>query len=234
MVKKTKKPEQQSKMTTENAPKTQSINQATEPELQEAPEESEVRIFVAICRCGVNIAGVIDVDALREYALTLPHVVASEFYLAYCTDPGAALIREQMEMFHANRLVIGACTPKTHEPVFKAVLHSIGIDDSYLEFCNLREHSSFVHMQDKAAALATAKDLVRAAVARAAILELIPRKTVPVTPEALVIGGGIGGLQAALDVANHGFKVHVVEKEPTIGGKMAMLDRTFPTDDCSI
>ncbi|HMF33526.1 MAG TPA: FAD-binding protein [Candidatus Lokiarchaeia archaeon] len=89
-------------------------------------------------------------------------------------------------------------------------------------------------MGDKPAALATAKDQLRAAVARAALLEPIPRKTVPVTPEALVIGGGVGGLQAALDIANHGFKVHVVEKEPTIGGKMAMLDRTFPTDDCSI
>jgi len=182
----------------------------------------------------VNIAGVIDVEALKQYALTLPHVVASEVYLAYCTDPGAEVIREQMEKFHANRLIVGACTPKTHEPVFKAVLRSIGMDDSFLEFCNLREHSAFVHMGDKPAALATAKDQLRAAVARAALLEPIPRKTVPVTPEALVIGGGVGGLQAALDIANHGFKVHVVEKEPTIGGKMAMLDRTFPTDDCSI
>ncbi len=110
----------------------------------------------------------------------------------------------------------------------------MGMDDSFLEFANLREHDSFVHMQDKPAALAKAKDIIRAAVARAAKLEPIPRKTVPVTKEALVIGGGVGGLQASLDLAKHGFKVHLVEKEPTIGGKMAMLDRTFPTDDCSI
>ena len=135
---------------------------------------------------------------------------------------------------HANRLVVGSCTPKTHEPVFKSVLESMGIDSSYLEFANIREHSSFVHKKDKVGAQKVAEDIIRSAVARASVLEKIQIKEVDITKKALVIGGGVAGLSAGIDLAEEGFEVHLVEKKPTIGGKMAMLDRTFPTDDCSI
>ncbi|KKM85356.1 hypothetical protein LCGC14_1289840 [marine sediment metagenome] len=134
----------------------------------------------------------------------------------------------------ANRLVVGACTPKTHEPVFKSVLESMGIDPSYLEFANIREHSSFVHRQDKEGARKVAEDIIRSAVARASVLERVLVKEVDITRKTLVIGGGVSGLSAAIDLAEEGYEVHLVETSPTIGGKMAKLDRTFPTDDCSI
>ena len=129
---------------------------------------------------------------------------------------------------------MASCTPKTHEPVFKSVLESMGLDPSYLEFVNIREHSSFVHRNDIPGAKSTAEDAIRAGVARASVLEKIQIKEVDITKKALVIGGGVAGLSAGIDLAEEGFEVHLVERKPTIGGKMAMLDRTFPTDDCSI
>ncbi|MFX1502007.1 MAG: FAD-dependent oxidoreductase [Promethearchaeota archaeon] len=135
---------------------------------------------------------------------------------------------------NANRLVVGSCTPKTHEPVFKSVLESMGIDSSYLEFANIREHSSFVHKKDKVGAQKVAEDIIRSAVARASMLEKIIVKEVDITKKALIIGGGVAGLSAGIDLAEEGFEVDLVERNPTIGGKMAKLDRTFPTDDCSI
>lgn len=135
---------------------------------------------------------------------------------------------------NANRLVVASCTPKTHEPVFKSVLESMGMDGSFLEFVNIREHASFVHRNDKEGAQRVAQDAVAAGVARAAVLEKIEVKEVDVTQKTLVIGGGVAGLTAAIDLAEEGYEVYLIEKSPTIGGKMAMLDRTFPTDDCSI
>ncbi|MHA1488382.1 MAG: FAD-dependent oxidoreductase [Promethearchaeota archaeon] len=135
---------------------------------------------------------------------------------------------------NANRLVVASCTPITHEPVFESVLEAMNVDPSYLEFVNIREHSSFVHRQDREGAQRVAEDAIRSGVARAAILEKIQVKEVDITKRALIIGGGVAGLVAAIDLAEQYFEVHVVEKNPTIGGKMAMLDRTFPTDDCSI
>jgi heterodisulfide reductase subunit A len=139
-----------------------------------------------------------------------------------------------MNESNANRLVVASCTPKTHEPVFKSVLESMGTDSSYLEFANIREHSSFVHKKDKAGAQKVAEDIIRSAVARASVLEKIAVKEVDITKKALIIGGGVAGLSAAIDLAEEGFEVNLVERSPTIGGKMAKLDRTFPTDDCSI
>ncbi len=129
---------------------------------------------------------------------------------------------------------MASCTPKTHEPVFKSVLEEMNLDPSYLEFVNIREHSSFVHRNDKPGAKRTAEDAIRAGVARASVLEKILIREVDITKKALIIGGGVAGLSAGIDLAEEGFEVHLVERKPTIGGKMAMLDRTFPTDDCSI
>mgnify|MGYP006278435695 CR=1 FL=1 len=139
-----------------------------------------------------------------------------------------------MEEHNANRLVVASCTPKTHEPVFQSVLEAMGKDPSYLEFVNIREHASFVHRNDPEGAQRVAEDAIRSAVGRAALLDKVEVKQVDITKKVLVIGGGVAGLTAAIDLAEEGYDVHLVEKSPTIGGKMAMLDRTFPTDDCSI
>lgn len=151
-----------------------------------------------------------------------------------CTSVGADLIKDRIEKQGLNRIIIAACTPKTHEPVFQRVIHELALNRGYLEFVNLREHDSFVHMENRDEALKQAKDLVRAAIKRASLSEEVNIQRVKVNPTSLVIGGGIAGLSAALDLANEGFNVYMVEKEPSIGGFMAKLDRTFPTDDCAI
>ncbi len=164
----------------------------------------------------------------------MPNVVDATEYISLCTEPGAEFIKEKMIESNANRLIVASCTPKTHEPVFQSVLESMGVDPSFLEFVNIREHASFVHRQDKPGAQKVAEDAIRSAAARAAVLEKILVKEVDITKKSLIIGGGVAGLSAAIDLAEQGFEVHLVERSPTIGGKMAMLDRTFPTDDCSI
>lgn len=135
-----------------------------------------------------------------------------------------------------ERIVVAACTPKTHQPVFHAILKEAELPPRYLEFVNIREHVSFVHQAPEVREKAYQKGmaLVRAGIARARLLEDIPTKTVPVKPVALVVGGGIAGLSTAIDLGDAGYMVHLVEKETTIGGRMSQLDRTFPTDDCSI
>ena len=155
-------------------------------------------------------------------------------YLSMCTEGGSVYIKEQIEEFKLTKIVVAACTPKTHQPVFHAILTEAGLPPRYLEFVNIREHCSFVHQQDRKKADQKAIELIKAGIARARLLEPVPTKTVPVVPEALVIGGGIAGLSAAIDLGDAGYKVHLVEKNTTIGGRMSQLDRTFPTDDCSI
>ena len=131
-------------------------------------------------------------------------------------------------------MVVAACTPKIHEPTYRAVLAEAGLSPYYFQMVNLREHCSFVHSNDKRKATEKAKRLIQAGINRARELEILPRKEIPVEKAALVIGAGIAGMNAALDLANQGIKVYLVEKEATIGGKMAQLDRIYPTDDCAI
>lgn len=170
---------------------------------------------------------------LKQFAETLEVQVVEEI-LSLCTSVGADLIKQKIEESDLNRIVVVACTPKTHEPVFLRVIYEAGLNRGFLEFVNLREQVAFVHRGDREGALIKAKDLLRAAVDRAKNLEEIFTLRVKVTQTALILGGGIAGLSAALDLANEGFSVYLVEKSPTIGGYMAKLDRTFPTDDCSI
>ena len=157
-------------------------------------------------------------------------------YLSMCTEGGSSYIKEQIEESKLNRIVVAACTPKTHEPVFHAILSEAGLPPRYLEFVNIREHCSFVHqaLEDREKAVDKAVELIKAGIARSRLLEAVPTKTVPVKPAALVVGGGIAGLSAAIDLGDSGYKVYLVEKNTTIGGRMSQLDRTFPTDDCSI
>ena len=142
-------------------------------------------------------------------------------YLSMCTEGGSTYIKEQVEEYGLERIVVAACTPKTHQPVFHAILEEAGLPPRYLEFVNIREHCSFVHQQKKKDATEKAIELIKAGIARARLLEDVPTKTVPVKKEALVVGGGIAGLSAAIDLADAGYQVHLVEKKTTIGGRMS-------------
>jgi heterodisulfide reductase subunit A len=151
-----------------------------------------------------------------------------------CSDPGQNIIKNDIIELDLNRVVVAACTPKIHEPTYRAVLTEAGLSPYFFQMVNLREQCAFVHPDNKEAATKKAIRLVRAGINRARELESIPRKQIPVEHAALIVGAGIAGMNAALDLANQGIAVHLIEKEPTIGGKMAQLDRIYPTDDCGI
>jgi len=194
----------------------------------------ELRIGVFVCECGLNIAGTIDCNAVSEFARTLPDVVAVVQNKYTCADPGQNEIKKAIAEHNLNRVVVASCTPKIHEPTFRQCVAEAGLNPYLFTMANLREHCSWVHQNEKAQATQKAKDLVASAVARARNLEAQDEKIVPVTKAVMVIGGGVAGIQAALDLADAGHQVYLVEKEPSIGGIMAALDKTFPTMDCSI
>jgi len=168
------------------------------------------------------------------YAKGLPYVDYADQNVALCSEPGAAFIKEHVEKENLDKVVLCACTPKTHQPVFHAVLKETDVPPRNLEFLNIREHVSFVHMKEPDIAQQKAMELISGAVNRAALLEKVPTRTVNVKNECCIIGGGIAGISAALDLANEGYHVYLIEKDLTIGGTMARLDRIFPTDDCCI
>ncbi len=192
------------------------------------------RIGVFVCDCGTNIAGSVDTEAVREYAETLPDVVVSVRNRYSCADPGQQEIKRVIQEQGLNRAVVASCSPRLHEPTFRNCVEEAGLNKYLFEMANIREHCSWVHSQDKPSATEKAKDIVRAAVARARWLYPQDEEQLPVTDAALVVGGGVAGIQAALDLADAGHKVYLVEKEPSIGGIMAQLDKTYPTMDCSI
>ncbi len=194
----------------------------------------ELRIGVFVCECGLNIAGTIDCAAVSEYAETLDDVVVVVQNKYTCADPGQNEIKKAIKEHKLNRVVVASCTPKIHEPTFRECVADAGLNPYLYEMVNIREHCSWVHQSEKEQATEKAKDLVRSGVARARKLEPQIETEVPITEAALVIGGGVAGIQAALDLADGGHKVYLVEKEPTIGGIMAALDKTYPTMDCSI
>ncbi len=194
----------------------------------------EIRIGVYVCHCGLNIAGSVDCEEVAKFAATLPHVVLSKDNRYTCSDPGQELIKNDIKEHKLNRVVVASCSPRLHEPTFRRACEEAGLNKYLFEMANIREHCSWVHLYEKEKATEKAKDLVRMAVAKAALLESQEELVVPVTRKALVIGGGVAGIQAALDLADTGYKVYLVEKEPSIGGRMAQIDKTFPTMDCSI
>ena len=191
-----------------------------------------MRIGVYICYCGSNIAGTVDVEAVAEYARGLDGVVVARTNRYTCSDPGQEAIRHDIRELGLDRVVIGACSPRMHELTFRGTLHKAGLNPYFLEIANLREHCSWVH-SDMPTATEKARDLIRAAVERVWRHEPLFPRQVPVTQAALVVGGGIAGIQAALDIADAGYPVYLVERLPSIGGHMAQLDKTFPTLDCS-
>lgn len=197
-----------------------------------APDD--IRIGVYVCHCGLNIAGTVDCQAVAEYAATLPGVVVARNDAYLCSEPGQQLIRKDIAEQGINRVVVGSCSPRLHEPTFRQCLAEAGLSPYLLEMANLREQCAWVHASDRDGATQKAKDLIRSGVARSTLLQPRVELTVPVTRRSLVIGGGVAGIQAALDLADSGYEVVLVEKEPSIGGIMARLDKTFPTMDCSI
>ena len=197
-----------------------------------APDNLRIGVFV--CECGLNIAGTVDCSAVSEYAKMLPDVVAVVQNKYTCADPGQNEIKKAIVEHKLNRVVVASCTPKIHEPTFRQCVADVGLNPYLFEMVNIREHCSWVHQNEKAKATEKAMDLVRSGVARARLLEPQIEAVVPVTKAALIIGGGVSGIQAALDLADGGHQVYLVEKEPSIGGIMAALDKTYPTMDCSI
>lgn len=191
------------------------------------------RVGVYICDCGVNIAGVVNNPELTKYASKLKDVVVAKQYKFMCADPGQRLIKDDIKEHKLNRIIVAACTPNMHEPTFRNACNEADLNPFLFEMANIREHCSWVHMREKGKATGKAKDLVRMAVAKARLLEPQEKMKVKVKSSALVVGGGIAGIQAALDLADQGYKVVLVERSPSIGGKMAQMDKTFPTMDCS-
>ncbi len=190
------------------------------------------KIGVYICHCGTNIAGVVDIEALTQFAKTLPNVTLVKNYKFMCSDPGQDMLREDIHSSGLNGIVVAACSPLMHERTFRKAAQDAGLNAFLVQIANIREQCSWV-TEDKKAATEKSKVLMAGAVARAAALEPLEMWRVEIKPSALVVGGGIAGIQAALDLADGGVHVTMVEKLPTIGGHMAMFDKTFPTLDCA-
>ncbi len=194
----------------------------------------ELRIGVFVCDCGLNIAGTVDCAAVASAAETLDDVVCVVRNAYTCADPGQNEIKDAISRHRLNRVVVASCTPRQHEPTFRQCVLEAGLNPYLLEMANLREHCSWVHAGDRTGATRKAVDLVGSAVARARFLQPQDELSVPVTRRALVIGGGVTGIEAALQLADAGHQVTLVEKQASIGGIMAQLDKTYPTMDCSI
>ncbi len=191
-------------------------------------------IGVYICHCGSNIAGTIDVEDVRKHAELLKDVAVARDIQFSCGDSGQEQIKKDIIENKLDRIVVAACSPRLHEPTFRRVLEQSGLNPHLLEMVNIREQGSWVHADKNGLATQKAKDLVAMGVARVALLSPLEKKTVPANKDVLVIGAGVAGIEAALCLANMGVKVHLVEKEPTIGGKMALMNEVFPTNDCSL
>ena len=190
-----------------------------------------VRVGVFVCHCGINIASTVDVEKVSEYALTLPHVVHAEHLLFACSQDAQKVIGEAIEEKGLNRVVVCACTPRTHEPLFQSTLREYGLNPYLFEFANIREQCSWVHQKQPEEATEKAMDLLRMAVAKAARLEPLYKMNLPLTKSALVIGGGLAGMTAALDIAAQGFPATLLEKEDKLGGNLRKVRYTLDGQD---
>jgi len=192
----------------------------------------ECKIGVYVCHCGANIAGTVDVAKVTEYAASLPQVAVARDYKFMCSDPGQDIIKNDIREKGLNRVVVASCSPRLHEATFRRTVEDGGLNPYLFEMANIREQCAWVHT-DKEKATEKAKALVNAAVRRVALHQPLEKKEVAVNPCTLIVGAGIAGIQAALEIADAGRKVYLVEREPSIGGNMARLDKTFPTLDCA-
>ena len=205
-------------------------------EFVEIPKEMDVakeepRIGVFVCNCGINIGGIVDVTSVQDYAGTLPYVVFTDQNLFTCSQDTQDKIKEMIIEHKLNRVVVASCTPKTHEQMFMDTLEACGLNKYLFEMANIRNQNSWVHSNDPTAATEKAKDLVRMAVARVATLKPLHEKKIPVNHRALIIGGGVAGMNAALSLADQGFEVFLLEKEPVLGGMARHLTTTIEGAD---
>lgn len=190
------------------------------------------RIGVYVCHCGTNIAATVDVQAVAEYAQKLNGVVVARDYAYMCSDPGQGLIKEDIQTAGLNRVVVASCSPLMHEPTFRRACEEAGLNPFYFQMANIREHCAWV-IDDRNLATNKAISMVTAAVRRVRYHQPLSLREVQMAPSALVVGGGIAGIEAALRLADAGKHVYLVEREPSIGGHMAQLYKTFPTLDCA-
>lgn len=193
--------------------------------------EDKLRIGIFVCACGSNIAGSVDCDELVEFAKTLPDVVFTVKNTYTCSDPGQDEVKKSIVEHKLNRVVIAACSPRMHELTFRKCVAEVGLNHYLMEMANIREHCSWIHLHDKKAATEKAKDIIKASYARVRHLDPQTELEFPVTKSALVIGGGVAGIHSALDLANAGYQVYLVEKSPSIGGIAAQLDKIYPSMD---
>lgn len=207
----------------------------TEIETKTYPDEVEIedepRIGVFVCSCGTNIGGVVDVKAVGEYASTLDNVVYVDMNLYSCAQNTQETMTEKIKEHRLNRVVVAACTPRTHEPLFQETIKDAGLNRSLFEMANIRDHCSWVHAMVPEAATEKSRDLIRMAVAKARGLEPLPEQKLPVIQKALVIGGGIAGMTAALNIAGQGFECVLVEESEALGGNLKRMHATLTGDD---
>ncbi len=196
--------------------------------------EKPLKIGVYVCRCGLNIAQTVDCEKVAQVASDLDSVVVSKDIPYACSEPGQQEIVDDILDNSLDRIVIASCSPRLHEPTFRQMLQTAGLNPYLLEMANLREQCSWVHMNEPDFATQKAIDLVKMSVSRVRLLGPLHEEILPLTKRTMVIGGGVAGIQASLDLADNGYEVILVEKSPSIGGTMAQLDKTFPTMDCSI
>ena len=194
---------------------------------------NEPKIGVFLCKCGKNIGDILDIDQLAKDIEKLPGVKLVQVNSYTCSDPGQAEIEAAINEQSIEKIVVAACSPRLHGPTWKNLLNRVGINPSLAEVANIREQCSWVHLSEKESATKKARELIEMAVSKAELLEAVDDIVVPVKQRILIIGGGVAGIQAALDLADD-FEIVLVEKAPTIGGNMALIDKTFPTMDCSI
>jgi heterodisulfide reductase subunit A2 len=194
---------------------------------------SEKRVGVYICHCGHNIAGTVDVEAVAEWAGTQPNVAVSRDYKFMCSSLGQELVEADIKEQGLTHVVVAACSPHMHEPTFRQAVERAGLNRYVFEMANIREHASWVHANDKEGATEKAKAILGGSIRRVQELEPLESFKAPINEATLVVGGGIAGINAALEIAQAGHPVYVVEREPSIGGHMAQFDKTFPTLDCS-
>jgi heterodisulfide reductase subunit A len=194
--------------------------------------QNGAKVGVYVCQCGINISSTVDVEEVRAFASKLNNVEVARQYQFMCSEPGQAMIKKDIQELGVNRVVVASCSPRMHEPTFQAVLKDSGINPYYFDMANIREHCSWI-TTDKEKGTEKAKRLVAGSVSRVVWQEPLTSREVSVIPKAMVVGGGIAGVQASLAIADAGYHVYLVEKDPSIGGRMAQLDKTFPTLDCS-